>query len=203
MQIGQMEVLQEEDWSRMVGWPPLHTFSCSTPPLWFSWFCELGGCAWAPVTAKEREIIVNPIHCLMHPFDKIGEEWIVGRWGSLVFLFFLSRPSAQISWGASPERPPSLSPLPSNLTGSSFRSTSLHLPAAFDNNTSRSPPPPRFWTGDLEMKADFTLFCRTWIGILYASGEDTFSKFGARNFSSIRGWSRFLFFIFYECTFPH
>lgn len=44
MQIGQMEVLQEEDWSRMVGWPPLHTFSCSPPPLiqlvlWTGWVC--------------------------------------------------------------------------------------------------------------------------------------------------------------------
>lgn len=39
--------------------------------------------------------------------------------------------------------------------------------------------PLRFWCAsgpaDLEMKTDFTFICRTWIGIAYASGEETCS----------------------------
>ncbi len=30
-------------------------------------------------------------------------------------------------------------------------------------------------TGNLEMKRDFTLFCRIWIGIAFFSGENAFS----------------------------
>lgn len=43
-----------------------------------------------------------------------------------------------------------------------------------------------FWTGDLEMKTDFTFFCRTWIGIAYASGEETST-------ASAKVWSAQLF----------
>lgn len=39
----------------------------------------------------------------------------------------------------------------------------------------------RVWSRDLEMKTDFTLVCRIWIGIACASGEQTIycENFGA------------------------
>lgn len=74
----------------------------------------------------------------------------------------------------------------------------------------------RFWTADLEMMIDLMFICRTWIGIAYASGEQTrgavthtptraralslAEKFGARNFtrcaralgsSSLLKWTKF------------
>lgn len=180
-------ILQEGNLSWMLGGPPptpapLHTLT-PTPtkthththtPLqiqlvsWSGWM----GVHALRSRAEERETIVNPIERRMHRFDKI-----------VFFSQFLS---------ISP-RPPCVH------TTDSHRLTDIYLavcpPSADVHSKHLSPLPPpefklhisvfffltwhiaqaflHFWTGDLEMKTDFTFFCRTWIGIAYASGEET------------------------------
>lgn len=140
--------------------------------------------------AKEREIIVNPIQLLVHPFGKkkiprlfLWPLWFPPHFSSgqtllhthhrflhLRLFFFLPHPSADIH----------SSPITLRLKGFFY-----HYP----------PPAPqplkylklllgfvRVWRGDLEMKTDSPFICRIWIGIACASGEQKFyrEKLGAQ-----------------------
>lgn len=69
-----------------------------------------------------------------------------------------------------------LPPSPAFNQSSSDSSDWGDSPSAAQTSASSSPLSEvlmRFWTADLEMMIDLTFICRTWIGIAYASGEQT------------------------------
>lgn len=69
-----------------------------------------------------------------------------------------------------------LPPPPAFNPSSSDSSDWCDSPSAAQTSASSSPLSEvlmRFWTADLEMMIDLTFICRTWIGIAYASGEQT------------------------------
>lgn len=165
-----------------------------TPPvLWTGWV----GVHALQSRAKEREIVVNPIQCALcilltkrgknnfsPPFSPLGISALSSQCTvqsrhrlaevhlSAVCSFFF----IYYYWVTPPPPPPP--PPCSPSTASSFKPTSPLTTSPrffFSKNTKfylkHRSSSLQIWTGDLEMKTDFTFFCRTWIGIAYASGE--------------------------------
>lgn len=117
--------------------------------------------------AKEGEIIANPIQWLVHPFLG-GKVFFCFPLGSSTLRLCPHRGAPTPSSIASPERGFSL-PLD---TRSSLALRLKFFFVFFLNQKLFGFV--RVWSRDLEMKTDFPLICRIWIGIACASGEQTF-----------------------------
>ncbi|XP_017282147.3 vascular endothelial growth factor receptor 3 isoform X2 [Kryptolebias marmoratus] len=94
----------------------------------------------------------------MHPFDKKEKTF---------FFFLLSQPSDSVRRAESTFTHRPIRSSPEHPRHFSFKtSADLHRHQLFSQFSARTSSFLHFRTGDLEMKTDFTFFCRTWIGII-------------------------------------
>lgn len=160
------------------------TYAHAHEPVWWTgWMGVHALRTWA----KEKEIIVNPIQLLLHPFGK-----------KKIPRFFFVAPLVSSTLRLWPDSAPHTSSIPSpeSLFFLPYPPADIHsspLTFRLKGFFYHYFLPPlkylklllgfvRVWSGDLEMKTDSPLICRIWIGIACASGEQKFywEKLGAQ-----------------------
>lgn len=132
----------------------------------------MDGCACAPVTSKGKgnhckSYSVPPVH----PFDKTGKNTVFFPFSSAFRLCPLCVQSASSHRLAGVHL--SFSPS-TDIHSKQLCSVSTGIKTNDCADLKRNIAQAFCTSGDLEMKTDFTFFCRTWIGIAFASGEETF-----------------------------